>query len=983
MQSQPSAGYPANLNVHMSNPAYMPASINRQLAAGIPEPLREGLLQAREAFTEAATAAGYALPEHPEFIASLMRVWACSDFVRQDCIRDPAVLLDQLADGSLLGDYAADEYRHRLQQALLPVRDEEQLLAELRHFRRREMLRIAWRDLAGWAPLDEVLRDLSGLADACISAALHWLGAQLAQEHGIRESFSPSLVVLGMGKLGAHELNFSSDIDLIFAYPESESKPLGRRITAHEFYLQLGQRLIRSLDAKTQDGFVFRVDMRLRPYGDSGQLVASFDAMVDYYQLQGREWERYAMIKARPVAGPERACKALIVLLRPFVYRRYLDFGAFDSLRGLKLQIIGEVERKGMLDNIKLGPGGIREIEFVVQAFQLVRGGRQPVLQQRQVLTILRVLAELGYLPATVTLELAEAYVFLRRTENRLQAVADQQVHELPEDQTSKLRLAWAMGFPDWESFRHVLDAHRQRVQVHFDQVFADPQQREVAGASDLAGVWNGTADAQEAALALTAAGYPDAEAALAWLEQFRHGPVSRHLGEQGRRRLDELMPRVLKMAAGNETALDVLKRIGDLLEAIAGRTTYLTLLVEHPLALDQLARLCGASSWVATLLARYPILLDELLDPRALFDPLDRAGLGALLEARMSGVADDDLEQQMDRLRQFRQAQTLHVAAADILTGLAVTRVADSLTLVAEVVLEKVVKLSFNHIVTRYGRPKYLYRGKLREAGFAVVGYGKLGGREMGYGSDLDIVFLHDSSGDEQHTAGPRVIDNSEFFTRLSQRVIHLLNTFTAAGVLYEVDMRLRPNGNSGLLVSSLDAFAEYQRRSAWTWENQALIRARVVVGNGEISRQFERIRSGVLARPRVPDKLRAEVVDMRSRMRQELDKAGPGEVDLKHGPGGIVDIEFMVQFGVLCWSGEHDGLLRYTWTLGLLRAFREYGLMPADAIDALSAAYCALRQRINHRVLHDATARVDSNELAAERAAVCRVWQRLMGEM
>jgi glutamate-ammonia-ligase adenylyltransferase len=350
------------------------------------------------------------------------------------------------------------------------------------------------------------------------------------------------------------------------------------------------------------------------------------------------------------------------------------------------------------------------------------------------------------------------------------------------------------------------------------------------------------------------------------------------------------------------------------------------------------------------------------------------------MLAVRMAGVAADDLEQQMDRMRQFRQAQTLHVAAADIITGLPVTRVADSLSLVAEVVLEAVVRLSWDHMVERYGRPEYLAHGKLRVAGFAIIGYGKLGGREMGYGSDLDIVFLHDSNGNEQHTAGPRVIDNGEFFTRLSQRVIHLLNTFTAAGVLYEVDMRLRPNGNSGLLVSSLEAFAEYQRRSAWTWENQALIRARVVVGDEEISRQFERIRSGVLARPRAPGKLRAEVVEMRNRMRQELDRAGPGKVDLKHGPGGIVDIEFMVQFGVLRWSGEHDGLLRYTWTLGLLQAFREYGLMPADEVDALSAAYCALRQRINHRVLQDAPARVECSELADERAAVSRVWERLM---
>jgi glutamate-ammonia-ligase adenylyltransferase len=959
----------------------MPTSINRQLSTGLPGLLRDALLEAWEAFAAATAESGHALPRHPDFTASLLRVWACSDFVRQTCIRDPSVLYDQLADGSLLGDYAADEYRNRLGHAIASVRDEAGLHYVLRRFREREMVRIAWRDLAGWAPLDEVLHDLSGLAEACVSITLEWLGARLVQEYGIRKSFSPSLVVLGMGKLGARELNFSSDIDLIFAYPEADEEQLCRQATAHEFYLQLGQRLVRALDAQTQDGFVFRVDMRLRPYGDSGPLVASFDAIADYYQLQGREWERYAMIKARPVAGPERASKALMELLRPFVYRRYLDFGAFESLRSLKQQIISEVERKGMQDNIKLGPGGIREIEFIVQAFQLVRGGRQPVLQQRRVLTVLKVLAELGYLPAVVTLQLSEAYVFLRRTENRLQAVADEQVHELPEDEYGRVRLAWSMGYPDWESFLHALDAHRRRVQEHFDQVFADPQQREESGSRDLADVWKGATDTRQAVQALATAGYPDPDEALAWLEQFRHGPVTRHLGEQGRQRLDDLMPLALKMAAANQPALDVLKRIGALLESIAGRTTYLSLLVENPGALAQLAQLCAASSWVATELARHPILLDELLDPRGLYEPLDKTALGAVLAVRLAGIPADDLEQQMDRLRQFRQAQTLHIAAADIVTGLPVTRVADSLTAIAEVVLETVIRLAWDHMLVRYGRPAYLAHGRLREAGFVIVGYGKLGGAEMGYGSDLDIVFLHDSTGNEQHTAGPRVIDNSEFFTRLSQRIIHLLNTFTAAGILYEVDMRLRPNGNSGLLVSSMDAFAEYQRRNAWTWENQALIRARVVVGSEEIRRQFERIRSGVLARPRDAEKLRAEVVDMRNRMRQELDKAGPGEVDLKHGAGGIVDIEFMVQFGVLRWSGEHEGLLRYTWTLGLLQAFREYGLLPADEVDALSAAYCALRQRINHRVLQDAPALVDSSELAEERAAVGRIWQRVMG--
>jgi glutamate-ammonia-ligase adenylyltransferase len=582
--------------------------------------------------------------------------------------------------------------------------------------------------------------------------------------------------------------------------------------------------------------------------------------------------------------------------------------------------------------------------------------------------------------------QLAEAYVFLRRTENRLQAFADSQVHELPDDDLGKTRLAFSMGYPDWDSFSEQLGEHRRRVQEHFEQVFADPgervEEKQRGHDRNLLDVWQGITAGEQAEQVLTTAGYPEAGEVLRWLEQFRDGPVTRFLGEQGRLRLDELMPQVLGVAAGSAEPFEVLMRIGSLLEAIAGRTTYLSLLVESPLALAQLTQLCAASSWMTMQLAHHPILLDELLDPRALYEPLDKAGLQGVLEVRMAGIPADDLEAQMDRLRQFRQASALHVAAADIIAGLPVTRVGDSLTAIAEVVLETVVQLAWNHMEARYGKPAYMKHGKLREAGFAIAAYGKLGGGEMGYGSDLDIVFLHDSSGNEQHTAGPKVIDNSEFFTRLSQRIIHILNTFTAAGVLYEVDMRLRPNGNSGLLVSSMEAFSEYQRRSAWTWENQALIRARIVVGSTEITRQFGRIRSGVLARPRDIDKLREEVVDMRRRMRQEMDKSDAQQIDLKHGSGGIVDIEFMVQFGVLRWSCEHEELLRYPYTLGLLEAFGAEGLLPAGEVEVLSGAYCALRQRINHLVLQDAPALVDKDELAEERAAVSAIWERLMGD-
>ncbi len=961
--------------------------INRHQAPGLPAELRESLADSWEAFAGAASEAQFPLPKDPDFVTSLLRVWACSEFVESACVREPALLCDLLAKGDLLADYRNGEYAGKLRQHMDSVADEITLGNVRRDFRVREMVRIAWRDLAGWAGLDAVLGDLSDLADACVTGALDQLSQWAVQSLGRSGSkLTPSLVVLGMGKLGARELNFSSDIDLIFAYPDGAGKWPRKAGSEEEFYQEIGQRLIHSLDTTTDHGFVYRVDMRLRPYGDSGPLVANFGAMADYYQLQGREWERYAMIKARPVAGPKHAATRLMKLLQPFVYRRYLDFGALDSLRNLKEQIVREVERKGMQDNIKLGPGGIREIEFIVQAFQLVRGGRQLLLQQRGVLDVLDALAVLGYLPAHVTLQLAEAYVFLRRTENRLQAYADQQVHELPEDSLGRVRLAYAMGFDDWDSFASQLGEYRQLVQEHFEQVFAEPETRSPEAGSgetgELDSVWNDLLDGVEAAAALTAAGYHEADETLVWLSGFRQGPVTRFLGDVGRQRLDQLMPMLLGAAASQPQPLLTLKRVGDLLEAIAGRTAYLSLLVESPIALTQLVQLCSTSAWAASRLAQYPILLDELLDPRTLYNPLDKAGLQGVLELRLAGISLDDLEQQMDRLRQFRHAAVLRVAATDIVSEVPVTTVAVHLTEIAEVVLEKVLQLAWNHLVKRHGEPCYLLRGKQRRAGFGILGYGKLGGRELGYGSDLDLVFLHDSTGNEQHTAGPQVLDNYEFFTRLSQRIIHIMNTFTPAGMLYEVDTRLRPDGASGLLVSSLDAFADYQRRSAWTWESQALVRARLIAGDMEIGRYFERVRSGVLARPRNAGKLAEEVSEMRQRMRAEMDRSGTDHFDLKHGRGGIVDVEFMVQWGVLLWANKHSELLRFTGNLNLLEAFSKAGLMTGDEVAGLTAAYRDIRSRINHLALQEEPPVVDQDEFASLRETVAGVWGKYLGQ-
>ena len=934
-------------------------------------------------FLEAAGAARARVPEDPAFQACACRVFAASDFAAETCIRRPRLLAELLDSGELLADSWPGLLGARVAARIDACSDERELKKALRRTRQREMLRIAWRDLAGWASLPETLGDLSELADACIEAALRrladWQAAETPAPLGEDGRPAP-LLVLAMGKLGAGELNFSSDVDLIFTYPDAEAAPGRGALSPEQYFTRLGQALINALADTDHDGFVFRVDMRLRPYGNAGALVCSFDAMEEYYQSQGREWERYAMIKARPLGGDAVARAAVTELLRPFVFRRYLDFHAFESLRDLKAQIEREVERKGQQDNIKLGPGGIREIVFIAQAFQLVRGGREPRLRERAVIEVLATLAELQLLPRTVVADLLAAYAFLRRAENRLQAMHDQQTHHLPEGDLDRARLALSMNYPDWPAFRAALDDHRRRVEKHFRQVFAAPAGESAERPAPLAELWLKRLSQREAEQALQAAGFDDLAEAQRWIEQLRSGTAPRYLGQQGRMRFDALVPMVLAQAGCQPQPAEVLGRLVHILEHIAGRTTYLVLLQENPPVLGQLVKLCAASPWIAQQIARFPLLLDQLLDPRTLYAPLQREELEKELQRRLQDVDSADLEQQMDRLRQFKHAMVLRVAAADVAGAIPLMVVSDRLTAIAEVVVEQVLAIAWTEMVRRYGEPRCTVAGRQRPVNFVIVGYGKLGGIELGYGSDLDLVFLHDSAGSEQKTVGTKTVDNTVFLTRVGQRVIHMLETFTAAGVLYEVDMRLRPSGNSGLLVSSLEAFADYQHNEAWTWEHQALVRARVVAGAPELAERFVEVRSQVLARAREPAGLRQEVRDMRERMRGELGSRGSPGFHIKQDPGGIVDIEFMVQYLVLRWCGEYPELLRWTDAIRLLETLAKVGLLEAADAEALIEAYQQYRA-VSHRLtLAEAAPVIDDDMLQPERQTVVGLWKQLM---
>ncbi|MGY2283042.1 bifunctional [glutamate--ammonia ligase]-adenylyl-L-tyrosine phosphorylase/[glutamate--ammonia-ligase] adenylyltransferase [Pseudomonas gingeri] len=935
----------------------------------------------------------------PERWADFARVSAASDFFIEQSVRDPLMLLELVQFGDLDRGFAPGEMCGQIAAAVQQAQSEDELGRLLRRQRTRQQVRIIWRDLTRQADLVQTCRDLSDMADASIDQAYQWLYQRHCQQFGTptgRRSGEPQqMVILGMGKLGAVELNLSSDIDLIFAYPEGgETVGVKRPLDNQEFFIRLGQRLIKALDPITVDGFVFRVDMRLRPYGSAGALVLSFNALEQYYQDQGRDWERYAMIKARVVAGDQVAGAQLLEMLRPFVYRRYLDFSAIEALRTMKQLIQQEVRRKGMAENIKLGSGGIREVEFIAQAFQLIHGGRDLSLQQRPLLKVLGTLEGQGYLPPAVIAELRNGYEFLRYTEHAIQAIADRQTQMLPDDEKDQTRIAFMLGFDNWAAFHEQLMYWRGRVDWHFRQVIADPDEEDgeecqVAVGGEWLPLWEEAQDEEAASRQLEEGGFKDAPKALKQLAALRGSPQLRAMQRLGRERLDAFIPRLLAQAVEHADPDLVLERVLPLVEAVARRSAYLVLLTENPGALRQLLTLCAASPWIAEQITRFPMLLDELLNEGRLFKPPLAPELAAELRERLTRIPEDDLEQQMEALRHFKLAHRLRVAASEISGSLPLMKVSDYLTWLAEAILEQVLALAWRQTVGKYGSPQRA-DGTLCDPGFIIVGYGKVGGIELGHGSDLDLVFIHDGDPNAE-TDGAKPIDTAQFFTRLGQRIIHLLTTQTNSGQLYEVDMRLRPSGASGLLVSSLGAFERYQQNEAWTWEHQALIRARVLVGCKDVGSAFEKVRAAVLGRERDLPTLRQEVSEMRAKMRDNLgskataagtaanafDAAAP--FDLKQDAGGIVDIEFMVQYATLAWSKEHPALLRYTDNIRILEGLEQAGLIPATDAALLREAYKAYRSAAHRQALQKEAGVIGGDQFMVERRDVMRIWAEL----
>ncbi len=829
------------------------------------------------------------------------------------------------------------------------------------------------RDLTGAADLDEVMTTISGFADFVVRTHQQALHAELVAAHGEpigEESGTPQeLMVLGMGKLGGHELNVSSDIDLIFVYNEDGDTRADadsqRQLSNHEFFVRLGKRLIADISAIAEDGYSFRVDMALRPNGNSGPLVASMNMVEQYLMVQGREWERYAWVKARAVTGRPEDIALLDSVVRPFVYRRYLDYGAIHALRDMHAQIRAEVTRQESRhpersNNVKLGRGGIREIEFLAQVFQLIRGGRDPDLRDRSTRGTLATLARKNLLAPAVVDGLLDSYTFLRNLEHRLQYLDDAQTHNLPASPDDVALVARMMDYDTPAALLDALARHRHFVATQFDEMFSEKtgsssgENQDGAARAPLLGEH----DSEEAIAAqLERLGFDDAQSTARRLFGSINSPRVQALPAASHAKLLTLLNNALAMVAAMElNRAATLSRLLDFFEAIARRAAYLSLLTEYPKALARVVRMMNASDWAAKYLTRHPLLLDELLDTHSLEAEPDWSAFAIECRRQLDAIPGDT-ERQMDMLRELHHAQLLRLLAQDLEGQLTVERLADHLSALADVLVGATLHAVWQTLPNRHREvPR-----------FGVIAYGKLGGKELGYASDLDVVFVYQ----DEHPDAPML------YAKLAQRFITWMTTHTPAGVLFDIDIALRPDGASGLMVTSIDSFEKYQKGSAWVWEHQALTRARFCSGDAEIGARFEEVRTAVLRQPREEASLRDEILSMRQKM-HEAHPNRSAQFDLKHDAGGMIDIEFMVQYLVLLHAARYPELTADIGNIALLKLCGELGLIDRALAVDVADAYRKFR-RMQHQIrLQGADrARVEKVKVEAETGQVLALFR------
>lgn len=837
---------------------------------------------------------------------------------------------------------------------------EDAIAYQMRILRQKVLAKLICRDLLGLADLTEVLRTMSDLADVCILYGLAFLQKpheRYGQPIGETSQEVQALLIIGMGKLGGQELNVSSDIDLIFVYAEEGYTNGNKKISNHEYFTLIGKKLIQLLNDITEMGFVFRVDMRLRPFGESGPLVTSFAALEHYLITHGREWERYAWIKGR-IINPNDP--GLYALIRPFIYRKYLDYGAYDSMRELHREIRKEVSRKERQDNIKLGPGGIREIEFIGQVFQLIRGGRIPSLQERSTQNILNQLDKLNILPNKTIKTLQESYIFLRNLEHRLQYLDDAQTQDLPRQSEDKQRIAYSMGYQSYDQFMVELNQHRQMVSQHFDEIFILSTDTKGKEFNPHYTVWFHLEDQQIAQATLTQLGYQHTDAIYETLKSFARSSRYMGLSEKGKKRLDSLLPILLRIAATLPHPDATMERLIRLLENISKREPYLALLAEHPQLLERLATLYSQSPWASEYLTQHPILLDELLNNK-LLQQLPNWEENAQTLSHQLLAYQKDIEEQMDSLRDFKHTQIFRLAVQDLAGLFTIEKISDHLSDLADICLNAAIPCVWQ--TTNQAHSAFPH--------FAIIAYGKLGGKELGYRSDLDLVFLYEDN----------AIDAQERYIRFAKRLINWLTISTTAGQLYDIDLRLRPNGSSGLLVSSFSAFETYQNSSAWMWEHQALTRARFVAGDPAIGTRFEQLRKNILCLYRDPEKLKSEILNMRHRINQTHPRTSD---NVKYCYGGLVDIEFIVQYLILAYAYKVPELTNNSGNIALVAKAKDLRIIDATLADQVASTYRNLR-RIQHASQLDNDHQIETQllmQLKEEGVSVSLLWHAIFGE-
>ncbi len=884
-------------------------------------------------------AAGVPVQHDDKATARIRRTLLASDFAFDVWSRQPELLspagLARLHDTS-----AADA---RVDDLKLPD-DEAGSLRVLRRFRHAEALRLVFRDVNQLDALPETLSATSVLYEVLLGVALAWSERALAARYGHSRDQDGELqrmVVVGFGKLGGSELNFSSDIDLVLAYPQGGESDGARPLDNSEYFVRLGRQLVRLLNEPTMDGICARVDLRLRPFGNAGRLALSFGAMEQYYQSEGRDWERYAWIKARPVAGDREAGEQLEELLRPFVYRKYLDYTAFAGLREMKALIDAEVVRKDLADNLKLGPGGIREIEFIVQLTQLIRAGREPSLRVRGLLPALAECEARGHIHAARASLLRDAYVLLRRVENRVQMLRDAQTHDIPDDDVSRERIALSLGYADWHALDAALAEHRANVSEEFAAVLM-PQGGRAASVpvADML-LWQKACDESLDAAALEASGFTHGAELADALLKLPQAAAVRAMSARSREQLDHLMPQLLDAARLSAAPVPCLLRLCRLMQAVARRSSYLALLEEQPGARKRLVQLFADSAFLAERVIAQPLLLDDVLDPRIDQLPFKRADIVAEITRVLATLDEREAEAELERINEFKASTAFRLGLAFNDGRVDAVATARRLATLAESVVIAVTALSERELIVQHGRLPGV------GSGFAVLGYGSMGGKELGFASDLDLVFVYDSRRARAMSDGDRPLEGVRWYQRLAQRVLNWLTVLTRAGRLYEVDARLRPDGSKGLLVSSLDTFAAYQKSRAWTWEHQALLRARPVAGDAALNEDLAQVRRDILGAPRDHATVFTEVSSMRQRWRAERDRSDARQLDLKQGHGGLLDIEFLLQGLVLANASQHPELLEVTANAAMIEACRAAELLDANQAAILTVAHADLLQR------------------------------------